>query len=132
MAVDTVIFDTDVLVWAQRGSVKALDTVSDASERAISVLTYMELLQGARNSVEFHRIREFVTDGQFRIFPLTENIGHRALVYVEEYALSHGLRADDAIIASTAIENSFTLVSSNHKHYRFLNDLKFRHFKCAQ
>ncbi len=63
------------------------------------------------------------------VLPLTENIGHRALIYIEEYTLSSGLRAGDAIIAATAIENNMTLVSSNAKHFRVIKDLKLKVFK---
>jgi len=60
---------------------------------------------------------------------LTENIGHRALVYVEEYALSASMRAGDAIIAATAIENNMMLVSSNVKHFKVIKELQLKAFK---
>ena len=123
------IFDTDVLVWAERGNEKAIESISDAAERAISVMTYMELLQGARNPKESDKIKTFISDGNFIVFPLTENVGHRALIYVEEYARSSGIRASDAIIAATAVENNFMLVSGNAKHYKPLRDLKFKSFR---
>ncbi|MEA3290843.1 MAG: PIN domain-containing protein, partial [Pseudomonadota bacterium] len=63
------------------------------------------------------------------ILPLTENIGHRALIYVEEYALSSNMRAGDAIIAATAIENNMTLVSSNVKHFKVVKELRLKAFK---
>ena len=64
----------------------------------------------------------------FITLPLTENIGHRALIYIQEYTLSHGLRAGDAIIAATAAENNMTLVSSNAKHFKPVKELKLKVF----
>ena len=122
------IFDTDVMIWAERGNEKAIETIGDASERAISVYTYMELLQGCRNSAECQAVKEFLSEGVFQVLPLTENIGHRALIYVEEYGRVSGLRAEDAVIAATAVENGFMLVSGNQKHFKSVRELKFRRF----
>ena len=122
------IFDTDVLIWAERGNEKAIEVIGDAEERAVSIYTYMELLQGARNLSEGRAIKTFLTEGAFQVFPLTENIGHRALVYVEEHTRSSGMRASDAIIAATAVENGFMLVSGNRKHYSPIRELRFTPF----
>jgi len=62
------------------------------------------------------------------VLPLTENIGHRALIYIEEYALSHHLYAGDAIIAATAVENNMPLVSGNAKHFQSIKELTFHKF----
>jgi len=43
---------------------------------------------------------------------------------MEEYALSHGLRAGDAIIAATAAEHNIALCTSNAKHFKPIKDLK--------
>jgi predicted nucleic acid-binding protein len=61
--------------------------------------------------------------------PFTENIGHRALIYVEEHALSSNIRAGDAIIAATAIENNMMLVTSNVKYFKVVKELQFKAFK---
>jgi predicted nucleic acid-binding protein len=52
-----------------------------------------------------------------KALPLTEPIGHRALIYIEQHALSSGLRAGDAIVAATAVENRLALASTNRKHF---------------
>jgi hypothetical protein len=57
---------------------------------------------------------------------MTENIGHRASIYVEEYTLSSSIRSSDAIIAATAIENNMTLSSSNAKHFKVIKKLKLK------
>jgi predicted nucleic acid-binding protein len=124
-----VIFDTDVLIWVQRGHEKAAKLIDQTDERAISIQTYMELFQGARSKSEHKVIHNLLQEFNFIILPFTENIGHRAAVYVEEYTLKCGLRAGDALIAATAKENNLVLVSANAKHFKAITDLQMKIFK---
>jgi predicted nucleic acid-binding protein len=123
------LFDTDVLIWVQRGNQQAAALVEREEERCISVLTYMELLQGAKEKRQHEYILDFFREFSIRILPLSENIGHRAAIYIEEYSLSHGLWAGDAIIAATATENGLTLCTTNIRHYKPIKELKLRVFK---
>ena len=123
------LFDTDILIWIQRGDHRAATLVEREEERCISVLTYMELLQGAREKRQHQYILGFLREYCFRILPLSENIGHRAAIYIEEYSLAHGLRSGDAMIAATATENGLTLCTSNVRHYRPIKELKLKVFK---
>jgi len=123
------LFDTDVLIWCLRGNTKAAKAIDAEAERAISVVTYMELLQGARDKRELKSIRVFLADNGFTIIPLTENIGHRASIYMEEYCLKIEMGIADALIGSTAVENRFTLTTGNEKHYRPINDISLQIFK---
>ena len=123
------IFDTDIFIWIQRGSAKAARLVDREEERFISVQTYLELLQGAESKQQHEYTRQFLKDFGFRTIPLSGNIGHRATVYIEEYSLSHGLRAGDALIAATAAENNMVLCSSNSKHFKPIRDLKLKVFR---
>lgn len=123
------IFDTDVLIWIQRGNRKAARQVDRETERKLSVLSYMELMQGAHEKRQQQTVKRFLKELGFQVLPLTENIGHRAAIYVEEYALSHGLRASDAIVAATATEHDLTLCSGNARHFKPIKQLRFRHFR---
>ena len=122
------LFDTDILIWVQRGNLKAARLIDTSRERFLSVYSHMELLQTAKNSQQHHYLKSFLSTFGFLILPLTEAIGHRALVYIEEYTLAHGLRAGDAIIAATAVESDLTLVSSNAKHFKPIRELKLKVF----
>jgi hypothetical protein len=123
------LFDTDIFIWVQRGNAKAARLIDRSSQRFLSIFSYMELLQSARDGEQNRRTHDFLSTFGFVVLPLTQNIGHRALIYVEEYALSHGLRAGDAIIAATAAENKMMLVSSNAKHLRPIKELRLKVFK---
>jgi predicted nucleic acid-binding protein len=123
------IFDTDIFIWVQRGNSKAADLIDQSQERYLSVYSCMELLQAAQNKQQHLRTLDFLTSLGFVVLSLSETIGHRALIYLEEYARSHGLRAGDAIVAATAAENHMTLVSSNAKHFKPIKELKFKTFK---
>lgn len=123
------IFDTDILIWVQRGNTRASVLIENSETRCISILTYMELLQCAHNKKQHLYTKSFLRDFSFTILPLTENIGHRAAIYIEEYSLSAGLRAADAIIAATAVENNMQLSSGNIKHFKEIKDLRLKPFK---
>ena len=123
------IFDTDILIWIQRGNEKAAALVDSSAERYLSVLSYMELLQAAGNKKQHHVVKEFLKTFGFQILPLSENIGYRALVYIEEYALSSGLLAGDAIIAATAAENGMVLATGNRRHFKSIKDLSLKLFR---
>ena len=123
------IVDTDVLIWLLRGHEKASRAVDAAEAKAISVVSYMELLQGARNKQEVRVIKALLADLQFRLLPLSENIGHRASIYLEEYALSSGMAMADALLAATAVETGETLLTANRKHYRAIAELQMKVFR---
>ena len=123
------LFDTDIFIWIQRGNKKAAMLINETDQRYLSIQTYMELLQGAQNKKQHKYTKDFISDFNFIVLPLTENIGHRALIYIEEYTLTSNLRSGDAIIAATAVENNMILVSSNLKHFKSILDLNFKVFK---
>lgn len=123
------IFDTDIFIWVQRGNSKAAALIDGAKDRYLSVQTYMELLQCATDKQQQRLVKRFISNFNFSVLPLTENIGHRALVYVEEYGLSSGMRAGDAIIAATASENGMPLMSGNAKHFKVVKELDLKIFR---
>jgi predicted nucleic acid-binding protein len=122
-------YDTDILIWIQRGNRKAARLVEKDQERSLSIQSYMELLQGARDKADQKVVKDFIYAFDFQILPLSENIGHRALVYVEEYALAAGMRSADALIAATAVERNLVLVSSNTKHFKAVAELRLKAFR---
>lgn len=100
-----------------------------SEERNLSIQSYMELLHYAKNKDQHKYIEDFFTTFHFIVLPLTENIGHRAPIYIEEYTLASGLRSGDAIIAATAVENNLPLVSSNEKQFKMIKELRLKSFK---
>lgn len=123
------LFDTDVLIWYLRGSEKAAQALQEADSRQLSIVSYMELLQGARNKQEIKVIRSFIKDLDFEIVPLTENIGHRASVYMEEYGLKVELCLADALLAAAAVENHLLFCTANNKHYKPITEIEIKLFR---
>jgi len=120
------VFDTDIFIAVQRGSGKAADLITTAERRCISIFTYMEFVHGSLDRKQLKGNRDFLKDLEFETLPLTENIGHRASIYVEQFSLSHSMRAGDAIVAATAAEHGLALVSGNARHFRQIPDLELK------
>jgi predicted nucleic acid-binding protein len=123
------IFDTDVLIWFLRGNAKAKAILERTPNPCLSVVAYLELLQGARSREEVRAIRRFLHEWGATMLPLTPNIGTRAVVYLEEYGPGSSLCMGDALQAATAVENELVLCTANVKHYRVIADLSVERFR---
>jgi len=124
-----VLIDTDVLIWVFRGKASARRAMEKASSIALSSITYMELVQGVRNKEEFSSLRKTIHQHEWDILPLSENISHRATVYIENYALSHGLQLADALIAASAVESGEPLLTANTKHYKVIPGIELKAYR---
>ena len=123
------VIDSDVLIWYMRGNAKAYKLLHKLNGFYISVVTYMELVQGMRNKGELIELRKALRDWNTKILYINEDISTKAMFYVERYYLSHSLRLADSLIAATAIVNGLPILTANIKHYSMLSELEIKKFK---
>jgi hypothetical protein len=123
------LFDTDILIWLFRKNEKAGRVMDSDPDRAISIVTFMELLQGARDKTESRLTKDFIKNLALTNLPITENISFRASIYIEEIGLSSGLRVTDALIAATAAEYGLPLCTGDQAHFRRIRDLNLILFR---
>lgn len=124
--------DTDVLIWHLRGYRQAAQRLDRFPELTLSVISYLELIQGMRNKAELAAVQKMLALRKADVLPLTGAITQRAVRLMETLTLSHGLQLADALIAATAIEHSLTLLSGNIKHFSSVEGLQIEHFKLAR
>ena len=122
-------FDTDVLIWVLRGDRTAAELLDRQAERSVSIVSLMELHQGARSKEESRAIRRFFLNNELELFPINESSSHLAATLVEDHALKDGLRVTDALIAATARENGFILATGNVRHMRSVPGLELKAFR---
>jgi predicted nucleic acid-binding protein len=116
------LIDTNVLIDVSRGNAAAIKYVDSLPEPwALSQVTAMELIVGARDKRELVTIDGFLA--LYPVVPLSDSIGAGAYRLLKEYAKSHGLHVFDSLVAATAIEMAFTLVTLNRKHYQMIEGL---------
>jgi predicted nucleic acid-binding protein len=126
------IFDTDVLIWFFRGNRPAAEFIERQTDRTVSIVSVMELYQGARSQEEIRTIRRFFLESSFRVIPLNEAMSHLALTLVEEHARRDGLQMADALIAATARLTATTLATGNIRHFRSVPTLQLKAFRAGR
>lgn len=123
------IVDTDVLIWYLRGNEKAFKTIENLESFSISVVTYMELVQGMRNKKELSSLRQALYAWNATILYITEEISAKAMFAVEQHFLSHSMQLADALIGSTAVAHGLPLLTGNDKHYKIMKDVQVKKFR---
>lgn len=122
------LIDTDVLIWDLRGNHNAKEIIAKLIPFNISVVTYIELIQGMQNKEELEIFFRQLKRWSVRIIQIDREVSVRAMFYVEEFFLSHSMELADALIAATAFESKDILLTGNDKHYRHIKNLQIQKF----
>ena len=130
------LIDTDILIYSLKGHPQVMDHLNRtaAAPKAISVISYGELLYGARKSARpdenLARVRRL---GE--VLPIIEV----SPAVMEAFAslkarLEHdGRRLDDfdLVIAATAITIGYRLVTNNERHFSRIEGLHLENWATA-
>ena len=104
-------FDTNILIDYLRGIALAKSELLSYEKKFISVVTWMEVLVGAKNKEEEAIISNFLS--MFELIPLTETI---ALLAVKIRRTTK-LKLPDAIVLATSRAQGTILVTRNTKDF---------------
>ena len=123
------LIDTDVLIWYMRGNAKSQRIIDKQKGFCVSVVNYIELVQGMRDKYELIELRKAFKEWAVKILYINEEISVKAMFYIENYYLSHSLTMADAIISATAIAYGLSILTGNDRHYKQINELNVIKFK---
>ena len=105
------LFDTNILIDYLNGVPAAETLIDKTRHRMVSVVTWMEVLAGARTSDEEDVIEMFLRD--FKLVEISRPIARGAVAL----RTSRRLRLRDAIILATAQHESAVLITRNTKDF---------------
>jgi predicted nucleic acid-binding protein len=123
------VIDTDVIIWYMKGNEKAHKAIENSRNFFISVITYMELVQGMRNKKELNVLRKALHNWNSKILYVSEEISVKAMFFIEQHYLSHSIQLADALIGATAISYGLPILTGNDKHYKIMKDLQLKKFR---
>jgi predicted nucleic acid-binding protein len=113
--------DTDVLVDVSPNNQGAIGCIDGLGDWALSAMTALELISGAKNQREVDLIDRLIE--VYETIPVNDAICRRAYELLKTYAKSHGLRTFDSLIAATAMQEPWTLLTKNRKHFEMIDGL---------
>ncbi len=122
------LFDTNIFIYLEKRNVKAITLIEETENIHISAITYMELIQGASNKSKVRLVERLLQAFNIRILELNENISIIARLLIKQHAQSHALTLGDALIAATAIQSNFELITANYRDFRFIDGLELKNF----
>ena len=105
------LYDTNILIDYLNGVDAARAELDRPVERLVSIITWMEVLAGARDEAEEDVIDMFLRD--FRLVDLTRRVAREAV----EIRRSRRIRLPDAIVWASARSESALLVTRNTKDF---------------
>ena len=123
------LIDTDVLIWYMKGNEKAYKAIENSNNFFMSVVTYMELVQGMRNKNELNKLRRAIHAWNSKILYISEEISVKAMFFIEQHYLSHSILMADALIGATAVAYGLPILTGNDKHYKILKGVQIKKFR---
>lgn len=105
-----VLYDTCILIDYLNGAPQAHTELECHADRAISIITWMEVMAGT-SEVDESPIRTFLLS--FRVLPLTQDVAEQSFTLRRQ----RKIKLPDAIIEATARVNDRILVTRNTRDF---------------
>ncbi|MDA3874722.1 MAG: type II toxin-antitoxin system VapC family toxin [Kiritimatiellae bacterium] len=106
------LFDTNILIDYVNGSEAARHELDRYDTRLISIITYIEVMVGAKNASEEKKLEGFLAT--FTILDLTTPISQKTIAIRRTFKL----KIPDAIVYATAKIQGCILISRNTKDFK--------------
>lgn len=127
------LIDTNIIIYSMKGHEKVKENfiANEAIPKYISIISYGELLYGAkkskqaeRNTAAVYRIRDLFPIVPIDL-PIIEIFSELKLKYDKQ-----GIVIDnfDLLIASTALTYNHILITNNEKHFNKIEELKIENW----
>ncbi len=127
------LLDTDIIIYSLKGNQLVIDNIRDHADfpKAISVITYGELIYGAEKSqqpvanlAKVKRLREI-----FPVIDLSCAIMDTFGSMKAELSRTGNIVSDfDLLIAATSMSMGYCVVSNNEKHFRKIANLSYENW----
>jgi tRNA(fMet)-specific endonuclease VapC len=123
VAVEMVIFDTNILIELYRGNltVKEEAQLIKSDVFYVSSITVAEFMVGAKNKDDLKRIEKDLS--KYTAIPINAEITDIFIDLFRTFTLSHRPGIADTLIAATAIYYHLPLYTLNKKHFQFIPGL---------
>ncbi|SNY77878.1 type II toxin-antitoxin system VapC family toxin [Enterobacter sp. CC120223-11] len=113
------VFDTNILIDLLNKRLEAAEAIENgANHRAISLISWMEVMVGAR---KYHQeARTAALLGAFEVIDVSREIAERSVLLRAE----HGMKLPDAIILASAKVRNCPLITRNIKDFSGISGVK--------
>jgi hypothetical protein len=118
------LIDSSILVNVSRNYAPANNWIEQfhAGDLATSFVSAAEMLSGSRNKQQLDHVVKGLSE--YIVLWASEAIQRQALVWLQQFRLSHNIGFLDCLIAATAAANDLLLATINDKHFRVIPGLK--------
>ena len=128
------LIDTDIIIYSLKNDTIVQDNFNKKSKaaKAISVISYGELIFGAKNSkqVDENLAIIFRIGEIFPIIDITRSV-METFGEIKARLINNGITIPDMdlLIGSTALTINYTIVTNNEKHFSKIPGLKIENWK---
>ena len=112
------LFDSNIIIDYLNGVSQAQEEIARFETKAISIITYIEIGVGVKDSLEMKKIEDFIIN-TFEIIPVNQAIANLAILSRKRYKL----KIADALIFGTAQFMSGLLVTRDDKDFPLSNPI---------
>ncbi len=119
-----ILCDSNIFISAFNGRQDTIDELQKIGldNILLPAMVVMELYQGMGNKKELTGMKKRLQ--HYSVLQINRQTSEIAIVLIDKYHLSHGLKIPDALIAASALISDLELYTYNLKDFSFIPNIK--------